>query len=119
LARAIDRAAVEPISSSGMILGTPAYMSPEQAAGQRDIGRACDIYALGCVVYEMLAGEPPFTGSTAQAVLGRIVAGEARPLRSVRPDVPPHVEKALRWALAKRPEDRPTTSAALMMQLRG
>ena len=56
LARAIDRAALEPISSSGMIFGTPSYMSPEQATGQRDVGRASDIYALGCVVYEMLAG---------------------------------------------------------------
>ena len=119
LARAIDRAALESISSSGMIFGTPAYMSPEQATGQRNVGRACDIYALGCVVYEMLAGEPPFTGPTAQAVVGRMVAGEARPLRSVRPDVPPHVEKAIHWALAKRAEDRPPTSAALMKRLRG
>jgi eukaryotic-like serine/threonine-protein kinase len=119
LARAIDRAALEPVSSSGMIFGTPVYMSPEQATGQRDVGRASDIYALGCVVYEMLTGEPPFTGATAQAVVGRIVAGEARPLRSVRPDVPPHVEDALHRALAKRAEDRPTTAAALIKHLSG
>jgi serine/threonine-protein kinase len=86
-------------------------MSPEQASGADDIGTATDIYALGCVVYEMLAGVPPFKGSSALAVMARHVTEKPKPLRSIRPEVPPHVEHAVARALAKLPEQRFTSVA--------
>lgn len=119
LARAIDRAALEPISSSGLAIGTPAYMSPEQAMAQEEIGAAADIYALGCVVYEMLAGELPFTGATPQAVIARHLTDRPRSLRVVRPDLPRGVEAAVQAALDKSPERRPVTGAALVAALGG
>ncbi len=88
VARAVEIAAGDTISSSGLVLGTPAYMSPEQAMGS-DIDERTDVYALGCVIYEMLAGEPAFTGATSQAVVAKLVSEEPRPLRGVRPDLPP------------------------------
>ena len=81
-------------------------MSPEQASGADDIGIATDIYTLGCVVYEMLAGAPPFKGSSALAVMARHVTEKPKPLRSIRPEVPMHVEHAVARALAKLPEQR-------------
>ena len=96
----------EPLTKGGIALGTPEYMSPEQASGAEDIGTATDIYALGCVVYEMLAGAPPFRGSTALAVMARHVTEKPKPLRSIRPEVPPHVEHSVARALAKLPEQR-------------
>jgi len=113
VARAIVEAGGEDLSSSGLVVGTPAYMSPEQASGVHDLGPASDLYALGCVVYEMLVGEPPFTGPTMQAVLARHVAEPPRSLRVVRPDVPQHMEEAVHAALAKRPEERPAAPAAM------
>ncbi len=114
LALALDRAAVEPLSSSGLVIGTPAYMSPEQATGQATVGTASDIYALGCVLYEMLAGELPFTGATPQAVIARHVSAPAPPIRTVRPEVPPAVEAAVMAALAKEPEQRPGSAGELV-----
>jgi len=87
-------------------LGTPHYMSPEQATGDVHVGAATDIYALGCVLYEMLVGEPPYTGSTPQAVLGKIVTGEPDPVTKHRRAVVPHVEAAIQKALEKVPADR-------------
>jgi serine/threonine protein kinase len=117
VARALEAAAGDWISSSGLVLGTPAYMSPEQAvAGEVDA--RTDVYALGCVIYEMLAGEPVFTGPTSQAVVGRVVSEDPRGLRGVRPDLPSGFETALRRALAKRPEGRPASAGELMDQLR-
>jgi serine/threonine protein kinase len=107
LARAIDRAALEPLSSSGLVIGTPAYMSPEQAMGEEDLGPACDIYALGCVVYEMLTGELPFSGRTPQAVIARLLAERPRSIRTVRPEVAREMELAVLAALAKEPAARP------------
>src|SRR5688572_148197 len=78
------------LTQSGISLGTPYYMSPEQITGQEVDARA-DIYALGALAYEMLAGQPPFTGSTPQSVLSKVIAAEARPLREHRKSVPPHV----------------------------
>jgi serine/threonine protein kinase len=114
LALALDRAAVEPLSSSGFVIGTPAYMSPEQATGQDNVGTPADIYALGCVLYEMLAGELPFTGATPQAMIARHVSAPAPPIRTVRPEVPARVEAAVMAALAKEPEERPGSGAELL-----
>lgn len=119
LARAIDRAAVEPLSSSGLVLGTPAYMSPEQAMGQPDLSPPCDIYALGCVVFEMLTGEVPFSGPTHQAVIARQLMSRPLSMRTVRPDLPEQIEAAVVAALAKAPEERPASGAELLRWLRG
>jgi serine/threonine protein kinase len=81
-------------------------MSPEQATGDRFVGPATDTYALGCVLFEMLVGEPPFPGSTAQAVLGKIIAGKPVSTTEHRPSVPPHVDAAVPCALEKLPADR-------------
>jgi eukaryotic-like serine/threonine-protein kinase len=114
LARAIDRAALEALSSSGLVIGTPAYMSPEQAMGEEDLSPACDIYALACVVYEMLTGELPFTGPTAQAVIARHISERPRSIRTVRPEVTKSMEAAVLAALAKSPAARPKTAGALV-----
>jgi len=117
LARAIHRAAVEPVSSSGLVLGTPAYMSPEQAMGHENLGPACDMYALGCVVYEMLTGELPFTGPTPQALIARQLTEQPRPMRTVRPDLPAPIEAAVLAALAKDPSKRPRSGADFLSRL--
>jgi serine/threonine-protein kinase len=94
------------LTETGLSLGTPHYMSPEQATGDQTVARATDIYALGAVLYEMLVGEPPYTGTTAQAVLGRIIAGELASATKERASVPPNVDAAIRKALEKLPADR-------------
>jgi len=104
VARALD-AAGERLTETGFALGTPAYMSPEQAAADHHLDPRSDIYSLGCVVYEMLAGEPPFTGRTAQAIIARRLADPVPDLCTVR-DVPRQVERAVRQALARAPADR-------------
>jgi eukaryotic-like serine/threonine-protein kinase len=105
-ARAIVESSGEALSESGIVVGTPEYMSPEQGSPGGKIDQRSDIYSLGCVLYEMLAGEPPFTGPNAQAVIARHMCDEPRSLRVVRPTVPEHVEEAIRIALAKVPADR-------------
>jgi tetratricopeptide (TPR) repeat protein/TolB-like protein len=109
IARALDAAGDERLTETGLALGTPAYMSPEQAASGRLDGRS-DIYALGCVAYEMLAGQPPFPGPTAQAVLARHAVDPVPPLHTVRSTVPPAAEAAIERALAKVPADRFATA---------
>jgi len=100
------------MTETGMSLGTPHYMAPEQAMGEREITAKADVYALGCVLYEMLTGEPPFTGPTAQAIVARVMTEEPRSLTLQRRTIPPHVEAAVGMALAKLPADRfPTASA--------
>jgi tRNA A-37 threonylcarbamoyl transferase component Bud32/dipeptidyl aminopeptidase/acylaminoacyl peptidase len=94
------------MTETGMSLGTPHYMSPEQAMGERDLDARTDIYALGCVTYEMLTGEPPFSGTTAQAVVARVLTETPRPIGLQRRTVPPHVEAAVLKALEKLPADR-------------
>jgi TolB-like protein/Tfp pilus assembly protein PilF len=94
------------VTEAGMALGTPAYMSPEQASGDGDVGNESDVYSLACVVYEMLAGEPPFSGPNARVVLAMHVLEMPRPIRTLRPEAPASVERALARALAKAPEDR-------------
>ncbi len=94
------------MTETGMSLGTPFYMAPEQAMGEREITAKADIYALGCVLYEMLTAEPPFTGATPQAIVARVLTEEPRPLTLQRRTIPAHVEAAVMTALSKLPADR-------------
>jgi eukaryotic-like serine/threonine-protein kinase len=112
ICRAITHASdADPITLAGMAVGTPQYMSPEQAAGEREIDGRSDIYSLACVLYEMLVGEPPFTGRTAQAVIAKRFAGAVPSIRVVRPAVPIEVEAAVLRGLALAPTDRFQTGA--------
>ena len=106
IGRAIDSAADDGITNTGFAIGTPAYMSPEQAVGQRDIDGRTDVYSLGVVLYEMLAGEPPFGGPTAQAIIAKRMTGEVPSLRRLRPSVPEPLERVVLTALAPIPADR-------------
>jgi eukaryotic-like serine/threonine-protein kinase len=120
IGRAITRASdVDPITLAGMAVGTPQYMSPEQAAGEREIDGRSDIYSLGCVLYEMLAGEPPFTGRSAQAIIAKRFAGAVPSIRVVRPEVAPELEGAVMRALALAPENRFQTGAEFAEALGG
>ena len=98
------------ITETGLSLGTPHYMSPEQATGGRDVDPRTDVYALGSVLYEMLTGEPPYMGTTAQAVLAKILTDPAPAPTKVRVSIPPNVDAAIRKALEKLPADRFTTA---------
>ena len=106
----------EALTETGVALGTPAYMSPEQATGQ-PVDARTDVYALGAVLYEMLAGEPPFTGPTPQAIIAKRFHTDAVPLRLVRPSVPEHVEHAVARAIARVPADRFVSCAELARAL--
>jgi eukaryotic-like serine/threonine-protein kinase len=106
IALAASKASGSRMTETGMSLGTPHYMSPEQAMGEREITGRSDVYALGAVLYEMLTGDPPFTGSTAQAIVARVVTESPRPLLAQRHTIPPHVEAAVLTALEKLPADR-------------
>ena len=99
------------MTETGMSLGTPQYMSPEQAMGEREITPRADVYALGCVLYEMLSGEPPFTGPTPQAIVARVMTEHPRSLTLQRHTVPAHVENAIAMALEKLPADRFASAA--------
>ncbi len=94
------------LTETGLTVGTPQYMSPEQAAGDRELDGRSDLYSLAAMMYEMLAGEPPFTGPTFQAILTKLVIETPRPLRQLRDTVPPALETILQAALAKLPADR-------------
>ena len=94
------------MTETGMSLGTPHYMSPEQALGERNLDARTDVYALGCVLHEMLAGEPPFSGPNAQAIIARVMSSEPEPVTTLRKTVPGHVAGAILTALAKLPADR-------------
>ena len=107
------------MTETGMSLGTPHYMSPEQAMGEREITPKADIYALGCVLYEMLTAEPPFTGATAQAIIARVMTEAPRPLTLQRHTIPSHVEAAVAKALEKLPADRFGTAAQFAEALAG
>ena len=117
IARAISAAGEDRLTSAGIAIGTPAYMSPEQAGGQAQVDGRSDIYSLGCVLYEMLSGEPPFTGRTAQAVLSRQMQERPRSLQVVRPALPLAFQDVVEKMLAKVPADRYATAAALVEAL--
>ncbi len=107
------------MTETGMSLGTPHYMSPEQAMGERDLTPRSDVYALGAMTYEMLVGEPPFTGPTAQAIVARVVTEEPRPLLPQRRSIPAEVEDAVLSALQKLPADRFGSAAEFSAALGG
>jgi serine/threonine-protein kinase len=98
------------LTETGLSVGTPFYMSPEQATGDQAVGASTDTYALGSVLYEMLVGDPPFAGSTAQAVLDKIIARKSVSAMEERPSIPAHVDAAVRKALEKLPADRFTSA---------
>jgi len=106
------------VTEVGIALGTPQYMSPEQASGERDLGRPSDVYSLACVVFEMLAGRPPFHGENARSVMTRHLLEAPTPLRALRPEVPSAVEEAVTRALAKDPAARFESVAAFVADLR-
>ncbi len=105
IARLLAATGRDALTESGLAVGTPAYMSPEQATGDTQIDGRSDIYSLGCVLFEMLAGEPPFTGRTAQAIIAKRLSGPIPHLQPLR-DVPEPIDRAVRKALAKAPADR-------------
>ncbi len=110
IARAVTAAGGDRLTETGMSIGTPAYLSPEQAGGQQQLDGRSDIYSLGCMVYEMLAGQPPFTGPTLESVVHQHMAAEVPSVAVIRPAVPPQVTNALRRAMAKAPADRFATA---------
>jgi len=118
IALAVGSAGGARLTETGLSVGTPYYMSPEQATGDQHVGPQSDIYALTCVLYEMLVGEPPFPGQTAQAVLGRIISGEYAPVTRHRPSVAPNVDAAVRKGLEKISADRFTSADEFAKALR-
>ena len=118
IARALG-AGDEKLTETGLTVGTPAYMSPEQASGQRDLDPRTDIYSLGVVLYEMLAGETPFAAPTAQAMIARRFMEVARPVRELREATPEAVEQALQRALSRTAADRFPTAAQFAAALTG
>ena len=105
------------LTGTGLAIGTPAYMSPEQATGEQSLDHRSDIYSLGCVLYEMLAGEPPFGGPTAQVILARVLTEQPRALRSIRPGVPAPIETVVTGAITRAPADRYSSVAEFSQQL--
>ncbi len=119
IALAASKASGARMTETGMSLGTPHYMSPEQAMGEREITGRSDVYALGVVLYEMLTGDPPFTGSTAQAIVARVLTETPRPILPQRHTIPPEIEGAVLTALEKLPADRFATAAEFADALTG
>ena len=111
IARAASEGGEQKLTQTGMALGTPVYMAPEQSAGEK-VGPTADLYSLGCMLYEMLAGEPPFTGKNAMAIMARHAMENVPSIRIVRNSVPAEVEDAIFASMAKSPTDRPQSAAA-------
>jgi serine/threonine-protein kinase len=119
IARAVGAAAGEKLTDSGLVVGTPMYMSPEQGSAHQPVDARSDIYSLGCVIYEMFAGAPPFSGPSAQVVLARHSLDAVPPLRTARQTVPVAIEAAILRALAKAPADRFTSAELFARALSG
>jgi serine/threonine-protein kinase len=119
IALAVSNAGGTRLTQSGLSLGTPQYMSPEQATGERTIDGRSDIYSLAAALYEMLTGDPPHTGSTAQAVIAHVITEKTRSVRASRPNVPAHVDAAIHRALEKLPADRFTSAGDFAAALQG
>ena len=118
IARAIDAAGGARVTQTGLTLGTPAYMSPEQAAGVADLDPRSDLYSLGCVLFESLTGELPFQGPSVQAMIAARFTGPPPSVASRRPDVPSGLSAVVAQMLAPEPDDRPASAAAVIEQLR-
>jgi serine/threonine-protein kinase len=116
IARAVSEAGAQKLTQTGMAVGTPVYMAPEQSLGQ-SVGPTADLYSLGCVLYEMLAGEPPFTGKNAAQIMARHAMEAVPSIRIVRNTVPEEIEEAIFRVLAKVPADRPQNAAAFAESL--
>jgi serine/threonine-protein kinase len=119
IALALQSAGADRLTKTGLSLGTPQYMSPEQAAGEQELDARTDVYSLACVVYEMLAGQPPHTGPTVQAIIAKVLTEEPRPITDLRNRVPRHIAGALDQALAKLPADRFATVGEFAESLAG
>ncbi|MFN8652186.1 MAG: protein kinase [Gemmatimonadales bacterium] len=119
IALAMSKSGGTRMTETGMSLGTPHYMSPEQAMGEREITARSDVYALGAMTYEMLTGDPPFTGSTAQAIVAKVMTEKPASIRKVRDRVPEAMEEAVYTALEKLPADRFATAAEFAAALKG
>jgi dipeptidyl aminopeptidase/acylaminoacyl peptidase len=117
IALAVKEAGGNRLTETGLSLGTPQYMSPEQATGDRQLDARSDVYSLGAVLYEMLAGEPPHTGATVQAVIAKLMTERPTRLRTVRDTVPEGIDAAVARALAKVPADRYGSAAELAAAL--
>jgi serine/threonine-protein kinase len=117
IALAVSAAGGGRLTETGLSLGTPYYMSPEQASADRDPSAASDVYSLACVLYEMLVGEPPYSGATAQAVLAKILVGDAPAPTEARASIPLHVDAVIRKSLEKLPADRFPSAAAFAAAL--
>ncbi len=111
IARAVTEAAADKLTDPGIAVGTPTYMSPEQASGEQELDARSDVYSLGCVLFEMLAGEPPYTGSNPQAILARKSTQPVPSLHLVRKSVPTSLERVVEKSLASEPGDRYPTAA--------
>jgi len=119
IALAVQQAGGQRMTQTGLSLGTPHYMAPEQAMGEKTIDARADIYALGAITYEMLVGEPPHTGNTVQAVIAKVITENPRSIRAARGTVPESVEAAVMTALAKLPADRFSSAADFAAALSG
>ncbi|MDQ8153416.1 MAG: serine/threonine-protein kinase [Gemmatimonadota bacterium] len=117
IALAVSNAGGARVTQTGLSLGTPQYMSPEQATGERQLDARSDQYSLAAVAYELLAGEPPHTGGTAQIILARLLTEAPRPVNATRASVPAHISAALAKALSKAPADRFATTSAFALAL--
>ncbi len=117
IAKAVSASGSEMLTQTGMMVGTPAYVSPEQASGETNLDGRSDQYSLACVLYEMLVGERPFTGATAQAIMAKRFTESVKPLRPLRSDIPENVERAINRALSIDPSERFRTSAMFAQAL--
>jgi serine/threonine-protein kinase len=119
IALAVSQAGGTRLTETGLSIGTPHYMSPEQAMGDRELDARSDVYSLGAMLYEMLSGDPPYTGSTAQAIVAKVITEKAPPVTVHRDTVPPHIAGAIEKSLAKLPADRFHTAAEFADALTG